>query len=93
MGVCNKHSINFSFITGFVSKIGEMVMVFWFKDIFPELALVFKGLNIFRLVSNVEEDLLCFALFIKLLWRRWRRCECFFCSALLIFQTMVEFSV
>ena len=69
-GVCNNCPVNFGFITGFVIKIGEMLMIFWINYVFPEFALVFKGLHIVRVVSNVEEDLLCFALFINLLWRR-----------------------
>ena len=77
LGVCNNHPVKFKFITGFVLNIGEMVTVLWFKTIFLEFELVFKGINVVRLVSNVEEELLCFALVIKLLWRRWRRYELF----------------
>ena len=54
-----------------------MATVFCFKDVLIEFALVFKGLRVVRVVSNVEEELLYFALVIQLLWRRWRRCECF----------------
>ena len=41
--------------------------LFWFKDIFLEFALVFKGLHVDRVVSNVEKELLCFALVVKFL--------------------------
>ena len=74
-GVCNNHPFNFGFTTGFVLKIGDVVTVFWFKDAFLKFALVFKGLHIGRVLSNVEEELLCFALLINFLWRRWRRCD------------------
>ena len=47
-----------------------MVTVSWFKDFLLEVVLVFKGLHLVRVLSNVEEELLCFSLVKKLLLRR-----------------------
>ena len=60
MGLCNNNPVNFGFIYGFVLKIGETLTAFWFKDMFLEFVLIFKGLQIVRVVSNVEEE--CFVL-------------------------------
>ena len=75
MGVRNHHPVLFGLNSGFFLDVGDTETVFWFKNIFLEVALVFKVLYVFGLVSNVEEELLCFYLVNKLLCRRWLQCE------------------
>ena len=58
------------FITVFFLKIGDTKTVFWFNDDFFEFVLVLKGLQYVRVIYNVEEELLCFNLVIKLLGTR-----------------------
>ena len=54
-GLCNNHPVDFGFKSVFVLNIGDMAPVFGFKDVWLEFELLFKGLHIVRVVSNVEE--------------------------------------
>ena len=48
-----------------------MTTVLGFKGVCVEFVYLFKRIHIVRVVSYMEEELLCFALVIKLLWKRW----------------------